>query len=771
MINISKRLQGLAITFLLTVIVLVIFFGKIIRDPNNIYFATSGDGLKSYYVALYHVNHDSLYFRTSGMNYPFGEVLPYTDGQPLVVNAIRIFSENILDIREYTVAIINLLMLFSIIFGAVFLYLILAECEVAWWYAAVVSVGIAFLSPQIGRLGGHFSLAWIFWIPMIAWLIIRFDKNRRLIDTLIIGVSTFLSGLMHFYFVAFFGFLIGGYWFYRFLFYRKTSTFWYRDLLHFFLQYIIPVLLLQLLIILNDDVTDRPYFPFGFQSSIAHPVGIFFPSGSPWAFVPKILTVFKHISWESYAYIGTVALAGIVTGLVLFISRIFKKDHFHFKCHSIPVNVFFWISVVALLFSFGIPFVFGLKEFSGSFGFIRQIRVLARFSWLFFYFINIVVFAAVYQYAFIIRPKMHWKILSGIAVLLLWFEGAFNVQGIAVHLNNRIPELEDRKNLSPDNSWIKKINSSDYQAIIPLPYFHIGSENIWEDGSDESKRNTLLVSLKTGLPTSGVILSRTSVSQTFINYALFTEPLERMEVVDYIENEKPFLVLLMNGYGPSEAEKWLIKNAVPVQTTNKFTLLSLSVDQIRRLPETWRQNTILKFENSRLTSRNGFLVSDTSAFFRYVSFDQQLSSKSLRGGGAFTFPARQWKRMVEDTLKTLPAGKKMLAGFWIYHYQKDGCLRANLELVQKNKTTGKTVGHIYTDFFRHIKAFQNEWALVEFEFETKSDDEIIQVAVRNSVLPNADYIIDEFLIREKGMDVWKKEGKSLLLNGRCFAVK
>ncbi len=148
----KERLYGILLSGVLSLVILMIFFGKIIRDPGKYYFSTTGDGLKAYFVALYHVEHDTTTFRSAGMNYPFGELLPFTDGQPPVVNSIRFISENIGDIRDHTVAIINLLMLFSVLAGAVFLCLILTEADVKWWYAAVASVGIAFLSPQIGRL-------------------------------------------------------------------------------------------------------------------------------------------------------------------------------------------------------------------------------------------------------------------------------------------------------------------------------------------------------------------------------------------------------------------------------------------------------------------------------------------------------------------------------------------------------------------------------------------------------------------------------------------
>lgn len=233
------------------------------------------------------------------MNYPFGEVLSFTDNQPLVVNTVRAIAESFPGVREHTTGILNLMMLLSILLGALFIFLILSESGVSWWYAAIAATGIAFLSPQLNRLGGHFSLSWVFWIPLVAWLIIRFDRSRWLIYSLLLGVTTFMAGFLHFYYVGFIGFLVGGYWLFRFVDYRRASTFWYRDVLHIFLQFILPLLLLQLLVLLNDDVIDRTDYPFGYQGSTAHPVAVFLPSGTPWAFVSRFLTVFKHINWES----------------------------------------------------------------------------------------------------------------------------------------------------------------------------------------------------------------------------------------------------------------------------------------------------------------------------------------------------------------------------------------------------------------------------------------------------------------------------------------
>ncbi len=601
----------------------------------------------------------------------------------------------------------------------------------------------------------------------MAWLIIRFDCSRWLIYSVGMGITTWVAGMMHFYYLGFFGFLIGGYWLFRFAYYRKASTYWYRDLLHLSIQYIIPLLLLQFRVISLDEATDRPSYPFGYQSSFAHPAGVFLPSGVPWAFVSRILTVFDHIPWESHAYIGTVALAGILAGLFFLFRRISRKEIFHKVNHVKPVNVLFWISVVALLFSFGIPFIFGLKGFFSQVALFRQLRVLARFSWLFFYMINIVVFAALYHKAYVTDQDIKWKIAAVCALILLWTESAFNVNGIAVHLKNRISELEDRQNLLSVNQWVTELNPSDYQAIIPLPGFHIGSENLWSEGTDQSKCNTLIASLKTGLPTTGVILSRTSLSQTFMNDALYKEALQRLELVDFLSDSRPFLVFWMKGYVLSESEAWLIRGCEKVYETDRWTMFALPVSTVKSLHETWRRRIFERYESEIQFQSGNCTVSDSAAYLRQISFDATDCKTPMRGSGAFSFRSGKWCRLYTDTLTGVPKGRRLVIGCWIHSFQEDGTVRGNLEVVHLNKKDGQ-VKRINTDFFRHLKAYQGEWALVELETETRSDDEILQLSVRNNVIPNAEFVLDELLIREKGTDVWQSGEKYLLYNGRYF---
>lgn len=763
-----KPLRRLLPALGLSLLVLAVFFGKNLLHLNSIYFSAGGDGFKSYYGSLYHIRYDTLASRTVAMNYPFGEMTAFTDNQPLVTDLIRFADHRVADVDRYTVGMINGAMLLAFVLGVLFLFLILAEAGVSWWFGALASVGIAMLSPQVARMGGHYSLSWLVWLPALVYWMIRFERSRSAGYVLLTGVTVWLAGRMHLYFVGFAGLLTGGYWLWRFVFYKKSGTLWYRDLLFLFIQLFLPLVLIQSGILLNDTVTDRTAYPYGFHVFMGHPAAVFLPSGKPWVFVREHMKVFDHISWEALSWIGTAATAGLLGALVVWVAGRVRKQTITVEPARESFLLFFWISVAVLLFSFGIPFIFGLGNLADQLGPVRQLRALGRFAWLFYYMANLLVFAGLYRLAFRKPASAVWKTVAFAALALLWYEGSWNMLDNTRRLNNRIPELEDRENTTEANQWVSHVNAAEYQAIIPLPYFHVGSENIWIDATHQVKETAMVASLKTGLPLTGVELSRTSLSQTFLLYSLFTEPLERLELPAYLPDGRPFLVLRMNGYQPGEADQRLLEGASELFSNDRFTLLRLPADSIGRLHENWRRKVIREFEGSRKYARGSRLFSDTAAFFRVWSFNDRGAFTSLRGDGAFTLPARSWETLCEDTLKGVPPGTRMILGFWIHQYRKDGYLRGNLELIQKKESEEKPTGYFYSDFFRHLAAFQDDWALVEFGFETRSWDEIIKLSVRNDVLPDRNYTLDELMLRQEGPVVWEEEEPHLYRNGRKF---
>ena len=201
----KTRLSGLLAVVFLSVLFLVIFYGKVLFSLNTTFFSTGGDGILCYYNSYYLAKFDTSLMFSRSINYPYGEIAFYTQSQPFIAGPLKFISQNIGDVTPYTVGVINFVMLFSIVLAAVFLYLLLTEMGLPALYGLFVSVGIAFLSPQIDRFPGHFSLSYVCAIPMLLYLLLLFDKRqRKILISSITGVVLFVLMTCHIYFVAFF---------------------------------------------------------------------------------------------------------------------------------------------------------------------------------------------------------------------------------------------------------------------------------------------------------------------------------------------------------------------------------------------------------------------------------------------------------------------------------------------------------------------------------------------------------------------------------------
>jgi hypothetical protein len=353
-------------------------------------------------------------------------------------------------------------------------------------------------------------------------------------------------------------------------------------------------------------------------------------------------------------------------------------------------------------------------------------------------------------------------------LLLLWFEGVYNLKGIAPGLMNNLPELESSGKVPPGSKIQPDINWRNYQAIIPLPFFHIGSENIWTDGTDESKKTTLLTSLKTGLPITGALLSRTSVSQTFMLDALIREPLQRLELVDYFTDVRPFLILKQNDYHPSDPEKWLLGEVTRVGGNDRITLYSLPVGTLKSIHEIRRREIISRFDSLKLATRNGLMLSDSTGYLKTFSYDHSPSPVSLRGQGAFSFSGTNWNLAANDTLSRKTAGSKMQISFWLYPYLKDGSVRSQIRISHRDVAKSEKPVSDETELFRHIQGYQGDWVLVEMNTETKFRDEILEISFKNSVIPFSALAIDEMQVRDANLDVWESDGRYVFYNNRRF---
>ena len=164
-------------------------------------------------------------------------------------------------------------------------------------------------------------------------------------------------------------------------------------------------------------------------------------------------------------------------------------------------------------------------------------------------------------------------------------------------------------------------------------------------------------------------------------------------------------------------------------------------------------------------------MSRAGSFFLHQSFDDLQGNPAFGGNGALVYPSRQWQTVWHDTLHQTGAGMHMLASFWVSNYKQDGFLRGNIEFYLKNPSNDETTFYFYSDFFRYIKAFSGDWALIEFPFETKNSNEVAKLSVRNEVLPKAEFVLDELVIREQDLDVYRRSENRLWYNNRTIPFR
>ncbi|MFN5416814.1 MAG: hypothetical protein ACK5B9_07125, partial [Flavobacteriia bacterium] len=498
------------------------------------------------------------------MNYPYGESVFYTNGQPLIINLLK-FIQPILDLSNYVVAILNLLIITSFVVCSNYIYLIFKLLKLDTIWAILFALAITFLSPQLTRVNGHLTLAYICAIPMYIFYTLKFTNDINFKTSLKLGIVSLFFLFIHPYFIVFYCFIT--FPFCIFLVYMKNLKFF--DLIkHLGIQIIIPIVLFVSL--QSSDVSDRPKFPLGFLEFKSNWEGVFFSPNTYYSQLYNGLNL-EYPQWEGIAYIGLLSVLTILCILIIFAKHLlqlkFKKSIL--VTDNWQLNLFLFCAIVALIFSFAFPFnLEGYAYYLKFAGPIRQFRGVGRFSWLFFYVINILAVYLIFSF-FNSKKSIYKNSFLALSILILTIDCYANLKA-----NKK--ETFNKSLFVKQAFWndFKEIKSQHFQAIIPLPYFHVGSENVSLDPNSKIKDYVFSISTFTGLPITAVNLSRTSLSQTFENLALISES---YKPINYLKkcNKKPFLVIVRTNELDSKNLTFL-ENCTLLKKGSEFDIYKIS---------------------------------------------------------------------------------------------------------------------------------------------------------------------------------------------------
>jgi hypothetical protein len=741
-----------------------VFFHQPLFNANTVFFGIDGDGLQIYYTSLFHVDHDNALLFQEAMNYPYKESVFFTSCQPVITVFIKLLGLN-----YFTIGILNLTMLLSLPVSVWIIYFILREFKVQYLVAALGAVAIGYLSPQVYRMTSHYTLAYCFAIPAIIYLMIKFYQCPSFKKSIIIAALVFFMASTHMYFFLFFAVIISAVWaafFFNHPFKRTRILF----IKHFGIQLIIPLGILQFIIFVLNNSNDRTNHPWGFFEYMSNWTGVFYPFGKYYEYLFKNNNLESiPVSSEGISYVG---LCSTILSLILALKvmrDILNLDYKNiFKFSSFPVLNFLIVSgIVTLFYSFGWPFIFGYEKIVYNLGFLQQMRALGRFAWLFFYIINIALVVLVWHLPQRLNKSyLKWPLISFV-LFVLSYDAYMNVLNYNDTLNNRIAELSDSQNKLPENQWMNKVNSSEFQAILPFPYFHVGSENVSVEPKHNSVRYPYIVSLKTGLPIVAVLSSRISLSHTFENLKLIIEPNGQIPqlLVDF-KNKKDFLVIVQNHMVESEIEKRLIALSEPLLETPNFNLLRLPYKKLEDYFSEFYENKGNEIAKSRMFAFDKYCSTDSLGGFLVMDYTGN-PEKGFVTKGSIKGKASNYLTIFEDVTSVQSKDSTYILSFWINHFNQDMYPRGTVAIDEQVNGSPNTL--VYASLKDCFKQINGNWALIECRFKRKDPNSRLKVVVWSTeLINNEEYEFDDMLLRSSSANVYRDFGNFLLVNNYIY---
>ena len=414
------------------------------------------------------------------MNYPYGEHFMYTDCHPILVIPLKFLADYFPCIIEYQIGILNSLMILSILLTAIVLLLLFYELNIHYLLAALGAFGITVLSPQIFRLTGHFALSYSFMIPLVILLLIKYTNKSKNSYLAILTALILISFFTHAYLGMIATVLVLTYAFLDFLISTKKSII---KPIPIFISSAFPLGVFYFFVKLTDTHTGRTTNPWGIFDNHADPITVFLPTHPPFKFIKNWLFPTTDQSWEGWAYIGIFTILALLFYTFIFLKTLIKNQKLQFDTFWVDnkiVRTLLLSGFVILAFSMLLPFRLGMKELLEYIEPIKQFRSIGRFAWVFYFTSTIFlidVTNTLVQY--LINRK---KVLFGYTLLIL-IPVSLAVEGLAYHSEvsktiTQSPNLFDRFQLDQQfQQDLNTINSKDFQAIIPFPYYYIGSEN------------------------------------------------------------------------------------------------------------------------------------------------------------------------------------------------------------------------------------------------------------------------------------------------------
>ncbi|MBC6988393.1 hypothetical protein [Hymenobacter sp. BT491] len=559
------RLLGAAL--LLQAVLVWRAFGALLREPGQHLLMSTYDGAKNYFTFQAYVQQPwANGLRWFGqMNYPYGDYLFYTDNTPLLAVPVRLWSHYVFILAPHALDVYHALLLAGFFFSTALLTLILHRLLRHWGLVLLFAVLLPWLNPQTSRLlVGHFNLAYSGVVLLAIWGLLglydRVEAGRPVGRWVAWLVGAFaLTGLVHLYYLLILALTTAGFFAVWLLRSPRARTARVGAVLT-----LAPVALCYAVVRLTDgyyslrrEATGFNYGPWRLQFSALF-------RAYDYQRVHFLVEPRDPPPYESAAYLGAFALFGLTLAVAVWALRPQAVRAFRAAWRTTPERQFLglWLgaSLLGLAVALGTEYdvadgqykvynyfsvFFYLQKLTGA---VAHFRTVGRFSWPFFWAVNLLVLAGLDYWLRVSRWPWRWAVAIGLVALALldtYDTVKHNREGL---LPNVLTDPAQFPELAP---LLQGLRPEQYQALLPVPFFHVGSEDLplTVDDDNPHSLHAYQLALRTNLPLMASKMSRTPPAHVQALRTLFDADGPAPELRTRLRAAgKPILVLFDQSY-------------------------------------------------------------------------------------------------------------------------------------------------------------------------------------------------------------------------------
>ncbi len=578
----------LAILFAAGITYLIL--SNIILNASHAIPELGGDGGKNTFTYLYHSMYGKGYW-FEGMNYPYGEHIVYTDGQP-ILSVLFASLHNVT--AEQALTVLWLLIGCSYFLSFIFLYKILCRFKVSPFPAILFAGLIGLLSPQLPRLQGHYALSYTCIIPMLFYWTIQYHDSLKWRYPVYIFLTGAIMSFFHPYYAAMMLVWAGAYSAGYALIKKEKLLNKAKATIPLLGAAIAVLAVVAVVMKLTDPITDRPVTPFNaFYETCTHIKNLITSVHSPFWQAPTGKPVFYFVTegGEGYCYIGVVIFLTLAGSLFISAGKSLKQKRITLIAEDSGFSpVWLVIAVIALLFSMGVPFIWHMEWLMDYISFFKQFRSLGRFSWIFYYIAAVYTAVAIHNTFRSFLDKRRY--LPAYALLLtalsIWGYEANGYVKYAHWLsqgslyNYRLLFSVDETNWE---NFLKEHNSNkdNFQGILLLPFFHVGTEKLWLGDPDWLMILGGKAALQLHLPIVDVMMSRSSWSAAMKQVKTAGGRYVEKPLLDDIKSNKPFLLMQLDYDTLDHDQKVLLEASDLIGLKSQCYVYACYPDRLRKI--------------------------------------------------------------------------------------------------------------------------------------------------------------------------------------------